>query len=157
MEQKTELLKTSVYGRCVWRSDNNVIDHQSVLVEFADGCSATHNLVGGTARPARTIHLLGTHGEISGCLEDNRFVIRHIDPRPGHEYAEHEVDVRAHGSTDGHGGGDLRLVADFCRVLQGEAPSLSYTGLEDSIAGHLIGFRADVAMREHRVEELCMN
>jgi predicted dehydrogenase len=157
IEQKTELLKTSVYGRCVWRSDNNVIDHQSVLVEFADGCSATHNLVGGTARPARTIHLLGTHGEISGCLEDNRFVIRHIDPRPGHEYAEHEVDVRAHGSTDGHGGGDLRLVADFCRVLQGEAPSLSYTGLEDSIAGHLIGFRADVAMREHRVEELCMN
>jgi hypothetical protein len=61
IEQKTELLKTSVYGRCVWRSDNNVIDHQSVLVEFADGCSATHNLVGGTARPARTIHLLGTH------------------------------------------------------------------------------------------------
>ena len=34
------------------------------------------------------------------------------------------------------------------------APSISTTDLEDSIAGHLIGFCADRAMEEHRVVDV---
>ncbi|MDN5277011.1 MAG: hypothetical protein PWR01_976 [Clostridiales bacterium] len=49
-----------------------------------------------------------------------------------------------------YGGGDLRLVEDFVRRLQGEAPSISSTVLEDSIYGHLIGFAADQSMVEKR-------
>jgi hypothetical protein len=136
----------------------DVVDHQSVAVEFADGSTATHNMVGGTSRPSRAIHLLGTDGEIQGVFEDQRYVIRHIDTRPGHEYAEELVDLTVggdmHGAFGGHGGGDMRLVADWVRVMRGEAPSISTTGLEDSIAGHLIGFCADRAMEEHRVVDL---
>jgi predicted dehydrogenase len=158
MEQKEELLKTSDYGRCVWKSDNNVVDHQSVVIEFADGSTATHNLVGGASRPSRSIHLLGTHGEIQGNLEESKFVVRHIDPSPGHEYTEEVVDLKItgdmHGAFGGHGGGDLRLVADFCRTLRGEEPSISCTTIEDSVSGHLIGFRADRAMKQERVEHL---
>jgi predicted dehydrogenase len=157
-EQRAELLTTGPYGRCVWKCDNDVVDHQSVNVEFADGATATHNLVGGAARPARSIHLLGTDGEIQGVLSDSRFVVRRIDPRPGHEYSEEEVDLRVRGDMDGafggHGGGDLRLVADFCRVLRGEKPSISCTTIEDSINGHLVGFRADRAMQAGVVETL---
>ncbi len=112
-------------------------------------------MVGGAAKPSRSIHLLGTDGEIEGHLEDSRFVIRHIDPRPGHETAEEVVDLRIrgdmHGAAGGHGGGDLRLVRDFVRVVRGEEPSLSTTSLEDSVYGHLIGFAADRAREEGRV------
>jgi len=143
------------FGRCVWKCDNDVVDHQSVLITFADGATATHNMVGGSARPSRSIHLLGTDGEIQGNLEDSRFVIRHIDPRPGHETAEEVVDLRVggdmHGAMGGHAGGDLRLVRDFLRVVRGEQPSLSTTSLEDSVYGHLIGFAADRARAEHQV------
>jgi len=59
-----------------------------------------------------------------------------------------------HGAFGGHGGGDLRLVADFCRILLGEKPSISCTSLEDSINGHLIGYRADRAMENGAVEFL---
>ncbi|MGC9347641.1 MAG: Gfo/Idh/MocA family protein, partial [Anaerolineae bacterium] len=86
------------------------------------------------------------------------FVVRHIDPRPGHEYQEEVTDLNVagdkHGAFAGHGGGDLRLVEDFLRVVRGESPSISTTSLDDSVTGHLIGFSADRAMAERRVVEL---
>ncbi|MFZ9682666.1 MAG: Gfo/Idh/MocA family protein [Cephaloticoccus sp.] len=159
IEDKIASLKgDNPYGRCVWKCDNDVVDHQSVAVEFADGCTATLNMIGGSARPARHLHLIGTHGEIQGCFEDSRFVVRHIDLRPGHEFTEEVVDVNVtgdmSGALGGHGGGDLRLVQDFVRVLRGEQPSISSTPLEDSVSGHLIGFCADESRVLRTVVEL---
>lgn len=152
-EDKINSLKTdSPFGRCVWRCDNDVVDHQSVIVEFADGCVANHTLVTGTAKPCRTMHLVGTTGEIEGTMEDGGFVLRYPDARAEHEYEEVPADLNV--SMDMHGGGDLRLVEDFLRVVRGEQPSLSTTQLADSINGHLIGFAADVAMLERRVVEI---
>jgi predicted dehydrogenase len=157
-EDRIESLKTSPYGRCVWKTDMNVVDHQSVVVEFEDGATATLNMVGGSAKPSRSIHLIGTRGEIQGNLEDGHYVIRSIDPRPGHEYAERTVDLNQTGDTTGaqggHGGGDSRLVGDFLDYLEGKTPSLSTTTIEDSIAGHLIGFLADRSRTEHRTIEI---
>ncbi|MEE2657004.1 MAG: Gfo/Idh/MocA family oxidoreductase [Candidatus Latescibacterota bacterium] len=159
MEDKVESLKTgNPYGRCVWKCDNDVVDHQSVMIEFADGVSATLNMIGGSAKPTRSLHILGTRGEIQGVLEDSRFVIRHIDPRSGHEYSEEVVDLKVGGDMTGafggHGGGDMRLVKDFLKVVRGESPSLSTTSIEDSVTGHLIGFSADRARREGHVVEV---
>ena len=137
------------YGRCVWRCDNDVVDHQTVIVEFADGSTAAHSMVGGTAKPCRTIHLIGTRGEIVGTMEDGFFFVRRPDARAGHVYHEEKVTVDV--SDDMHGGGDLRLVEDFVRVLRGESPSLSTTSLDDSIYGHLIGFTAEKARLERSV------
>lgn len=143
------------YGRCVWKCDNDVVDHQSVAVEFEDGTTATHNMVGGTAIPSRAIHLIGTDGEIQGRFEEGTFVIRHIDPRPGRGHSEEVVDVSASGDVDGafggHGGGDLRLAADFVDLVGGGEPSLACTRIDDSVAGHLIGFSADRSMETRSV------
>jgi predicted dehydrogenase len=159
IEAKIRSLETdNPYGRCVWKTDMDVVDHQSVAIEFQDGSTATHNMIGGASRPSRSIHLMGTEGEIQGVFEDRRFVIRHIDPRPGHEYSEEVVDLDVmgdmHGAFGGHGGGDMRLVADFVRVVRGEPASISTTDIQDSVAGHLIGFCADRAMEEHRVVDM---
>ena len=159
IEEKIASLEgDNLYGRCVWKCDNDVVDHQSLTIEFEDGATATHNLVGGTARPSRAIHLIGTGGEIQGVFDDGRFVVRHIDPRPGHEYSEKVVDLHAdgdlHGAFGGHGGGDLRLVDDFVHLVSGGDPSLACTRIADSVAGHLIGFSADKAMETRSVVEL---
>ncbi|SFL77179.1 Oxidoreductase family, C-terminal alpha/beta domain [Paenibacillus sp. 1_12] len=147
--QKIEALRSdSPYGRCVWHCDNDVVDHQSVIIEFNNGCTATHNMVGATSRPCRTIHIVGTKGEITGILEDGSFVIRHPDPRKGHEYSEKRITVDV--TDDSHGGGDLLLVADFVRIMRGEEPSLSSTSLEKSIYGHQIGFAAERSRLEGR-------
>ena len=159
IEAKTARLRdpSNPYSRCIWKMDNNVADRQSVVVEFADGTVATHNLVGGASRPMRKIHLLGTTGELEGVFDDNEFTLRHIDTRPGCETHEERFNLADLGDTTGafggHGGGDGRLVADFVSLLDGGSPSISCTMLSDSINGHKIGFYADRAMREHRVIE----
>lgn len=141
-EKKLHSLRTdNPYGRCVWRCDNDVVDHQVVIVEFADGSTASHSLNGATPKPCRTIHITGTKGEISGTMENGYFVIR----RPDSEERVKEYRIELDVSSDMHGGGDLRLVADFVRTLHGEAPSLSSTSLDKSIFGHQIGFAADRA------------
>jgi hypothetical protein len=153
IDGKLESLRTTnPYGRCVWRCDNDVVDHQSVIVEFEDGSTASHSLTGATAKPSRTIHITGTKGEISGTMEEGSFVIRRPNDVPGQTYTEETIELSV--SADMHGGGDLRLVADFVRALRGETPSLSSTSLEKSIYGHQIGFAAERSRTESRVAEI---
>jgi predicted dehydrogenase len=128
-----------------------VVDHQVVSIEFEDGSTATHNMIGGTAKPFRQIHIIGTHGEIEGEMETGKFHVRHADLRHSKgekEYVEETVDAQI--GSGGHGGGDLRLVEDFVRILRGRRPSLSTTRLEDSIYGALAGFAADKARLTHK-------
>jgi predicted dehydrogenase len=160
LEQKEAFLKdkSNPYSKCVWKLDNNVADRQSVMIEFKDGSTATHNMVCGTSRPMRKIHIIGTTGELHGIMDDNKYVIRHIDPRPGHEYKEAKRDLNDEGDTTGafggHGGGDIRLAADFVDAVEGNEPSISCTVLADSINGHLIGFAAEQAMEENTIVKI---
>jgi predicted dehydrogenase len=159
LEEKREALATtSPFGRCIWKCDNDVVDHQTVAIEFEGGATATLNMIGGCAKGSRKLHIIGTKGEIFGNFEDGRYGVRLVDPRPGREYDERVVDVKITGdmtgAQGGHGGGDLRLMADFCRLLRGERPSLSTTTLADSVNGHRVCFRADLAMREGRIVSL---
>jgi len=151
-EKLASLKGDNPYGRCVWRCDNDVVDHQSVLVQFADGATATHDMFCATARPTRTVHLVGERGEIEGDLEAGRLVVRRPDPRPGPGYVETVEDLAV--KDDPHGGGDLKLVDDFVSVLRGEPASRASTRIEDSLAGHLIAFAADRAITERRVVEV---
>lgn len=129
------------YDRCIYKCDNNVVDHQSVLVNFSNGATGTHNMIGGAAKSQRILHIVGTKGEISGVFEENRFSVLKIDPAPDCGYTEETVDLSA--DEEGHGGGDDALTADFIRYLQTGEQSLSCTAIENSIAGHLTVFLAD--------------
>jgi predicted dehydrogenase len=157
--KEEHMRNTSRYGRCVWRCDNTVVDHQSVMVRFADGATATHNMVTGTARPCRTIHILGEKGEIFGVFEDYRYEVRLPDPATAPDrftHEEHSV-VEATG-TDGmggdHGGGDMRLVADFVEHALGGKASIACTSLDTSIYGHLLGFKAEEARLAQKVVDI---
>ena len=151
LEQKEELLIRSDYGRCAYKTGAQVVDNQTVIIQFADGSIASHNMLTGTPLPQRTIHITGEQGEIFGKADNARFTIRLLDPHSRDEYTEETIDLNVlSGDTSGingsHGGGDERLVADFVSVLLGETPSVSCTSIEDSIAGHMTVFCADRAM-----------
>ncbi|WP_028550688.1 Gfo/Idh/MocA family protein [Paenibacillus sp. UNC451MF] len=147
-ELEESLRNDSPYGRCVWHCDNDVVDHQTVIVEFADGSVGTHVMTGGSSKPGRTIHIIGTKGEIQGEMEEGTYVIRRPDARKGSVYSEQKIELGV--KSDMHGGGDLLLVADFVKVMYGAAPSISSTSLEKSLHGHLIGFGADQSRLEQR-------
>lgn len=151
-DRERSLREDSPFGRCVYRTDGDVADHQSVIIEFENGATASHDMITGTAQPGRHVHIWGTKGEIQGFMENGSFIIRHPDAREGCEYSEETVDVNV--TMDGHGGGDLRLVEDFVRAVRGEERSISSTEILDSIYGHLIAYAADDAMMQRKVVEI---
>ena len=132
------------------------MDHQSVLVNFESGATGTLNMIGGTAKAERNIHIIGTKGEIKGIFDDSVYEIRRIHQAPGEEpYTTEVVDLKIGGDKSGmtgsHGGGDLRLVDDFVDICRGETPSISSTSLSDSIRGHLAVFCAEESRKNGTV------
>ena len=153
-EDRINLLKgDSNYGRCIYKCNNNVVDHQSVLVNFANGATGTHNMVGGASKSERRIHIIGTLGEIYGDFEESKFYVSKIHPTKTDEKIVEEVDLHVSGDMvgayGGHGGGDERLAEDFVNFLQGGETSLACTSIFDSVAGHLCVYLADRSREEN--------
>ena len=156
LEDKIRSLCTdNPHGLCAWACGHKGVDHQSVLLNFEDGCTATLNMIGGAAKAERNIHIIGTKGEIKGVFDDSVYTVRKIDHTVPDGWTEERVDLKIGGDKSGmngsHGGGDLRLVEDFVHVLQGEKPSVSCTKIEDSVNGHLAVFLADRARETAQV------
>lgn len=146
IEDKINLLKgESPYGRCIYKCDNNVVDHQSVLVEFENGATGSHNMTGGSSKSQRDIHIVGTLGEIYGVFDENRFTVSRIVTE-NEDGCEETVYDCSSGSDGGHGGGDLGLIADLLDYLRDGTVSDSCTAIENSVAGHLTVFLADSSL-----------
>ena len=151
IEDKIALMKSdSPYARCIYKCDNDVVDHQSVLINFESGATGTHNMVGGSSQSLRKIHIIGTKGEIFGNFEESKYTVLKINPSPDAHNEEcdvEEVDLMVTGDMvgafGGHGGGDERLSEDFVKFIRGEEPSLACTSIFDSMAGHMSVYRAD--------------
>lgn len=141
-DDRTAALQTNDYGRCVYKCDNNVVDHQSLLVNFKSGATGTHNMTGGAVRPLRTVRVTGTKGDIYGEFENNIITVRTINPGKGKYHDEKIIDLNS-GDFSGHGGGDDNLVEDFVRFQRGEQVSVSCTSIFDSVPGHKLIFLAD--------------
>jgi predicted dehydrogenase len=151
-EQKEESLRTdNPLGRCVWHCDNDVVDHQTVIVEFENGTTASHNMLCATARGTRTMHLVGTLGELEGDLHSGLLKLRRFNHQNAWTALEEVIQLDVVGQM--HGGGDQRLVEDFVQVVRGRSTSLGATHIQDSLTGHLIAFAADRAMLDRRVVE----
>lgn len=155
LEQKAELLKSdSPYGRCIYKSDNNVVDHQSVLVNFRNGATGTHNMIGGTAKSLRKIHIIGTKGEISGNYEENKFVISRIAVEEEDGFIDEVINLDV-SHSQGHGGGDEALTKDFIDFIKTGNQSISCTSIYNSVAGHLTVFLADKSMENGGAPQKC--
>lgn len=131
-------LKEGPFGRCVYRCDNNVVDHQVVNMEFAGGANATFTLSGFTEREVRSVRIMGTKGEIYGDMEEGTYTLRRF---AGGEKIVFHCGV----AGDGHGGGDDRMVADFLRQVRehGDGSGAALTSATASLQSHLIAFAAE--------------
>jgi predicted dehydrogenase len=63
-EAHMEAIQSGPYGICAWHSNNDVVDHQVVMMEFKGGSTATCTMTGYSATNGRRTRLQGTLGEI---------------------------------------------------------------------------------------------
>ena len=160
MEEKREFLKKDMYGQCVWKTDMDLVDRQCVSVEFENGSIATLNMIGASSRGTRHTHIVCEYGEIAGCVDDNKILVRVFDKeqfRPVDEYIDlNEVNALSDedNAMSGHYGGDYYIMKDLVRFLNGEQTSVATTVIEDSVNSHLICYAAEKARKGKVVVEL---
>ena len=144
-EKLLAALRTGPYGRCVYRCDNDVVDHQVVNLEMEDGSTVNFTMTAFTAHGGRIIRIGGTMGEIYGDMKTN--IIRVM--RYGQE--DEVIDVRTlTNDFSGHGGGDARLVREFVDLVRGEiGVSKTLTSIERSVESHLVALAAEESRRGH--------
>ena len=135
-------IEAGPYGRCVYRADNDVVDHQVAILEFEGDVTATLTVTAFTQGGGRRVRVHGTEGEIA--FDEHTITLR--------TFADKNVEVIALGPERGeHGGGDVRVVERWLEALHRRDPGLIPTGVAASIATHAIGFAAELARHEGRV------
>ncbi len=137
-EARRRALEQGRYGRCVYRCDNDVVDHQVVAVEFAGGATATLAVHGLASEEKRTLRISGARGELRGVLEDGVLEVS----RHGALGTRRE-DVP--GSLLGHFGGDDGLLDHFVERVSRGADTAHREAAAWALASHLLGFAAEEA------------
>lgn len=145
-ESVRRALETGPYGRCVYHCDNNVVDHQVVNLELDGGACINFTMCAFSNRNYRTIHIMGTRGEISGDMEENRIVLQKFGAEP------EEITPDLSADEFGHGGGDYYLMCDLVDFLLGEKTD-ALTTIERSMESHYICFAAEYS-RLHQGESV---
>ncbi len=139
------LLQTGPYGRCVYHCDNDVVDHQVVLLEFGDAITAAFSMEAHTSYGGRRIRIMGSMGDIVG--DENDLIA--TDFRTN---AVTRSNVKEYASlSSGHGGGDYGLVRDFIRAVSERQPKHLLTTVQEAMESHLIGFRAEMSRTEGKI------
>ena len=146
-EKMEEALRTGSFGRCVYRCDNNVVDHQVVNLEMDNGLTVSFTMTAFTKECARNMRIMGTEGEIWADMETNMITVM---PFVGEKQ---EIDVtKLTDDFSGHAGGDARMITDLCDLLDGTGMSGALTSIDRSVESHIIALAAE----ESRLNNGCI-
>ena len=145
-----EALRTGPYGRCVYRCDNNVCDHMSMILEFDSGATATFSLTAQTNGVHRNIHIMCEDGEIEADDAHREIIVRKFAPNGCESFEERTIHVR--GGVSGHCGGDAGIMDDFSASLGSTTESRSSISL--SVESHLMACALEKARLTGRVVDL---
>lgn len=140
-----EQLKTSNYGRCVYRMDNDQPDHYTTNILFGDNVTASFSMEAFTSYEGRRTRVMGSHGDITGDM----YSFTMTDFRTGKK-------TEWKNSTDMHGGGDWRLVANWIQAISQRDASLLTSTIDASIESHIMAFAAEQSRKENKVVDIVL-
>lgn len=151
-EGRLEALRSGPYGRCVYRCDNDVVDHQVVAMEFESGATVSFVMHGHSHEEHRSLRYDGSRATLRGRFgttpaKSDITIHDHLSGR------EERVLLGATArSWSGHGGGDYGVMAAFVRAVRGQESSP--TSARASLESHLMAFAAEEARTSGETVEL---
>ena len=140
-----EQLKTTNYGRCVYQMDNDQPDHYTTNILFDGGITAAFSMEAFTSYEGRRTRVMGSLGDVVGDMSS--FVMTDFLTGKKTEWKQ---------DTDGHGGGDWRLAANWVKAVSLHDPSLLTSTIDASIESHVMGFMAEQSRKTKKVMEVVM-
>jgi len=142
-------LQEGPYGRCVYRCDNDVVDHQVVEMEFGEGTTADFSMLGHSHEEGRTLRIDGSHASLLGRFGYNAMYIEIHDHR---SLAVERMEFPNTVESGGHGGGDFGLMEAFIKTLRGESQPESRA--REALESHVMAFAAERSRRFEQVVDL---
>ena len=135
-----EQLKTTNYGRCVYKMDNDQPDHYVTSMEFENDVTASFSMEAFTSYHGRRTRVMGSLGDITGDME----TFTHTDFLTN-KVTKWDITVEDVGDykNSGHGGGDWALATDWVRAVKMQDASLLTSTIDASIESHIMGFMAE--------------
>ena len=140
-EEVLEALHTRDYGLCVYHANNDVLDHQTVNMEFEGGATATL-AVNAFNAGGRHIRIFGTKGELYAYMADQEITIYTFEDRKKWTVPVLKTDESING---GHGGGDEGIIRELYEYLSGTYTGFRAANIDTSVRNHMIGFAAEQA------------
>lgn len=144
-----EKLKTSNYGRCVYRMNNDQPDHYTSIYQFEEGILATFGLEAFTAWEARKTRVMFSMGEVVG---DNDLI--EVTDFRTKQTTRWRATEQKDFNNSGHGGGDFGLMKNFVQAVAQNKPELLTSTIEASIESHIMGFMAEESRKNGRSMEI---
>ncbi len=140
-EEVERALRETQYGKCVFKCDNDVVDHQVVNMEFEDGLTVSFTMAAFN-KGGRTIRIMGTDGELFGRVENETAEVYDFKTKTSRtiSFSEEEIDESING---GHGGGDSGTINAFYDYLNGDIEAEEVSEMEISYQNHLLAFAAE--------------
>lgn len=132
----SEALGAGRFGRCVYKCDNDVVDHQFVQIEFENGVHGTLTMCGFANNGGRRTHVYCTKGEYI-LDEQLRRIEVGLFGKPS-EYIDFDT---LSDDFSGHGGGDNAMMREIYQSFTGNGRV--DTSIVRSIDSHLICFAAE--------------
>ncbi len=134
-----EAIRTTNYGKCVFKCDNNVVDHQTVNLEFEDGATVSFTMCAFN-QGARHTRIMGTKGELTAGMGAPTVDIYNFETKQ-HETVQISEYAMEQSITGGHGGGDTGITHAFADMLRGDTSRIC--SLDETYRNHLIAFAAE--------------
>lgn len=144
-------LRTTNYGRCVYKMENDQPDHYVSSILFEDGITANFSMEAFTSYHGRRTRIMGSHGDIVGDMDE----FTHTDFLTG-KVTKWDMSVEdvENYKNSGHGGGDWALVADWIKAVQTQDPEYLTSTIDASIESHIMGFKAEESRLNNIVSEV---
>lgn len=148
-EDIRRVLTETQYGKCVYKCDNDVVDHQVVNLEYENGAVASFNM-SSFNDGGRYIRIMGTKGEIFGNMNANTLDFYSFDTMK-HEIL-HPWELNLGDSiVHGHGGGDDGIIETLYDYIANGYEGNMLSKIEVSVDNHLTVFAAEKSRLEKTV------
>ena len=148
-----EGLNNTQYGKCVFKCDNNdVVDHQTVNMEFEDDITVTFTMsafnLGG-----RRIRVMGTKGMLDAHAWDPIIKYQNLLTQENEEININDA-ILGDSILSGHGGGDSGIMNSLYDMLCGKVSADELSNISISVKNHKTVFAAEKSRLEGRVVEV---
>lgn len=135
-------LQTSAYGNCVFHSDNDVVDHQTINCRYENGVTMVFTMTAFTQACDRTLRLMGTKGELKASMDEGQVLVT--------DFLSGKTEViKIEGDEKGHGGGDFGIMEEFVAVINNQLDNSN--PISASVHAHVVALAAEASRHQNKL------